>query len=91
MVSYGFGTVISALIMGKIVDGLGAKKSVWFLVFFMCIVTCVMFYSVYSERFNWVTFLMTFLVGSQDSFFNIHVMKILGSEFTSKSEPFAIC
>jgi len=64
MVSYGFGTVVSALIMGKIVDGLGAKKSVWFLIFFMIIVTAVMFYSVWSQRFNWITFLMTFLVGS---------------------------
>ena len=50
----------------------------------------VTIYAVYIERFTYVSFLMTFMWGVQDGFFNIHGNSILGSEFTQKSEPFAI-
>jgi len=56
------------------------------LILVIILMTGTMFYSILSKRFNWVSYVMTFLLGAQDAIFNMHVMKILGTEFTTKSE-----
>jgi len=85
MVPYAIGTIVGALVMGRIVDFFGARKSVLALILIMAFMTSVMFYNICIERFNWITYVWTFLLGCQDSFYEMHVYKILGSEFINKS------
>lgn len=90
MIVFGVAEVIGALWMGRLVDNFGARKCVIFNIITIILMTGATLLSISMARYNWNTFLMTFMWGIQDSFFNIHAFKILGSEFTNHSEPFGV-
>lgn len=90
MVAFGFGEVVGSILIGIIIDKIGSKKTSLVNIFIILILINVTGYSVYSERYDWITFLMCFLWGLQDSSLNIHTFQILGFEFISQSEPFGV-
>lgn len=53
-------------------------------------VTIITVFSILSEHYGWLTFVMCFIWGIQDGAVNIHTFQILGFEFVSKSEPFSV-
>ena len=53
----------------------------------MTATTC---YSVHMDKYNYMTFIMTFVWGYLDGAINIHSFQILGFEFASKSLPFGV-
>ncbi len=90
MVAFGFGEVIGGFIIGIIIDKIGSKKTSVVNVIIILILINVTAYSVKSQKYDWITFLMCFLWGFQDSSLNIHTFQILGFEFISQSEPFGV-
>jgi len=53
----------------------------------MTATTCV---SVRMGKYNYMTYIMTFIWGYLDGAINIHTFQILGFEFASKSLPFGV-
>lgn len=72
MVAFGFGEVIGGLAIGIIIDKIGSKKTSIINAITILILVNVTALSIHSERYDWITFLMCFLWGFQDSSLNIH-------------------
>lgn len=83
MVAFGIGEVVGSIIVGIIIDKIGSKKTSIVNILIILILINVTAVSVYSEKYDWMTFLMCFLWGLQDSSLNIHTFQILGFEFIS--------
>jgi predicted MFS family arabinose efflux permease len=83
MVAFGIGEVVGSIIIGIIIDKIGSKKTSLVNILIILIMINVTAASVYSEKYDWMTFLMCFLWGLQDSSLNIHTFQILGFEFIS--------
>ena len=83
MVAFGIGEVVGAIIIGFIIDKIGSKKTSLVNILINLILINVTAASVYSEKYDWMTFFMCFLWGFQDSSLNIHTFQILGFEFIS--------
>ena len=91
MVAFGVGEIVGALGMGALVDRYGARKCVYFILVMIVLMVATTINSLETGYYSWNTFLNTFTWGVQDSFVNIHVFKMLGSEFGSNhSEPFGV-
>jgi predicted MFS family arabinose efflux permease len=90
MVAFGFGEVIGGFLIGIIIDKIGSKKTSIVNVIIILVLINVTAFSVNSNKYDWITFLMCFLWGFQDSSLNIHIFQILGFEFISQSEPFGV-
>lgn len=90
MIAFGFGEIIGGLLMGKIFDYFGARRANFFNILMLLITCGVTLFNLYELRYNWATFVMTFIWGVQDSFYNIFPQSVLGSEFESKSEPYGV-
>ena len=86
MIVFGVGEVFGGLLFGKLVDTFGARRCIYILILVMILMLASTLNAIYIERYNWSTFVMTFLWGLQDSFYNVHLMMVLVSEFTEKSE-----
>lgn len=57
----------------------------------MIVMFSVTIVSIYMERFNWLSFVMSFLWGFQDGGMNVHTMQTLGFEFgENNGEPFGV-
>jgi len=82
MIAFGVGEILGGILMGKLFDYFGAYKCVFINLICIVVMGGVTIYAVYIERFTYVSFLMTFMWGVQDGFFNIHGNSIIGSEFT---------
>ena len=83
MVAFGIGEVVGSIIVGIIIDKIGSKKTSIVNILIILILINVTAVSVYSEKYDWMTLLMCFLWGLQDSSLNIHTFQILGFEFIS--------
>ena len=83
MVAFGIGEVVGSIIVGIIIDKIGSKKTSIVNILIILILINVTAVSVNSEKYDWMTFLMCFLWGLQDSSLNIHTFQILGFEFIS--------
>lgn len=83
MVAFGIGEVVGSIIVGIIIDKIGSKKTSIVNILIILILINVTAVSVYSEKYDWMTFFMCFLWGLQDSSLNIHTFQILGFEFIS--------
>jgi len=73
MIAFGFGEVFGGLLMSKLLDYFGLIKSIYLNLIAISIMVFVVFYSIYIEKFSWITFLMTFVFGTADAFCNVHV------------------
>ena len=77
MVAFGIGEVVGSIIVGIIIDKIGSKKTSIVNILIILILINVTAVSVNSEKYDWMTFLMCFLWGLQDSSLNIHTFQIL--------------
>jgi len=63
MIVFGVGEIIGGLLMGKIVDYLGPRKTVFINIAVIFIMACVTCGAIYIERFTYLSFAMTFCWG----------------------------
>ncbi len=93
MIGLGVGEIIGGILMGVIVDIIGAKKSSFIncgLILMQTVLVVAYIKLDDYDGYTWLAYLMTFAWGLQDSSVSIHLDAILGFEFTSNKEPFAI-
>jgi predicted MFS family arabinose efflux permease len=90
MCSLGVGEIVGGIGMGIIVDKIGSKKSVWVNVVLIILQTILVAAFVYIDEYNALAYIMTFVWGLSDSSISIHLDSILGFEFESNKEPFAV-
>lgn len=90
MISFGIGEVIGGFFMGWFLDRFNPKKGIITILIIIIVMIGITLWSIGIERYNFITFMMSFAWGIQDGTINIHTMRTLGSEFKSKSEPFGV-
>ena len=90
MIAFGVGEVVGGLLMGWFIDKYDSKKATILNLFIVFAMTAVTLESIISQKFNYLTFITTFLWGLQDGTFNTHTFQVLGSEFETQSEPFGV-
>lgn len=81
MVIFGVGELLGGLTQGYIIDYVGSKKTCFYNVVLIAIQGVVTIISIDQMQYNWMTFLMCFIWGFQDSSINTHVNQICGFEF----------
>jgi hypothetical protein len=90
MCGLGVGEIIGGIGMGIIVDKIGAKKSCFVNMFLILLQTLLVCAYIAIDTYGYLAYIMTIAWGMQDSSISIHLDAILGFEFTSNKEPFAI-
>lgn len=90
MATLGIGEILGALVVGHIVDKIGAKKSSLINVVLIFIQTIVVIIYIIIDSYSWLAFIMTLIWGISDSSISIHLDSILGFEFESNKEPFSL-
>ena len=63
MIAFGSGEIWGALAMGLLVDKFGSKKCIYFNLASIVLMVGVTINSIHMEKYNWNTFLMTFMWG----------------------------
>jgi len=63
MVAFGFGEIIGGLLMGKLFDYFGPRKANYFNVLIIMLVSAITLGALYELKYNWLTFVMTFVWG----------------------------
>lgn len=89
MIGLGVGELIGAPSCGKVIDKLGSKAGVFFVLVNVLIAITLAFVVVIIYEFNYFCYIMTFYWGIQDSAANNLLNCILGFEFESKILPFS--
>ena len=90
MVFFGVGEILGCFFIGTIVDRFGSRVASFMNILIMVAMTAVTFTFCLLWEFSWLAYLMCFLWGFQDSAINTHSGEILGFEFDSNSEPYAV-
>lgn len=90
LIVFGFGEIFGAFFMGWFIDKFNSKRGALLNMAIITFMTLITLISVSIERFNWLSFVMSFLWGIQDGMINIHTLRTLGFEFISHSEPFGV-
>lgn len=90
MIAFGFGEVFGAFFMGWFIDTFNPKRGAVMNMGIIIVMTLITLISISIEKFNWLSFVMSFFWGIQDGMVNIHTLQTLGFEFTSHSEPFGV-
>ena len=90
MVAFGFGEVSGGALQGWFIDAFSSKNATILNLMVVLVMTLATIASVYFERFNALTFFMSYMWGLQDGVFNTHTFQVLGSEFATQSEPFGV-
>lgn len=90
MCGLGVGEIVGGIGMGIIVDKIGAKKSSLINSLLILIQTVLVCIYIEIDNYSFLAYAMTFAWGVQDSSVSIHLDAILGFEFESNKEPFAI-
>lgn len=90
MVPFGVGEMIGGSIVGYVTDKISIKAAVLVNVLF-CLLTCgaTLSFLIVNE-YNWLAFMMPLMWGILDSGINTHIFEMLGFEFDTNSEPFAV-
>ncbi len=63
LIALGFGEVFGGLLLGLIIDKIGSKKTSLINFSVIIILIAVTIFSINSERYNWLTYLMCFFWG----------------------------
>ena len=74
MIAFGFGEVFGAFFMGWFIDNYNPKRGTIMNMGIIILMTIVTIISIGSGRFNWLSFVMSFLWGVQDGMINIHTL-----------------
>ncbi len=90
MCGLGVGEIVGGIGMGVIVDKIGAKKSALINSALIGIQTLIVCLYIKIDEYSFLAYVMTFMWGVSDSSVSIHLDAILGFEFESNKEPFAI-
>jgi predicted MFS family arabinose efflux permease len=90
LVAFGLGEVIGGLMIGQVIDKIGSRKTALVNIVTVILMTGVTIVYINIFKFNWLTFVMTFMWGIQDSSVNTHCFEILGFEFNSIKDPYAV-
>lgn len=90
MVVFGCGEVVWGFIHGIIIDKIGSRKTVYVNTLIMFIMALTAILSVWNNKFDWLSFLMCFLWGCNDSAVNVYIYQVNGFEFENASDPFAV-
>jgi hypothetical protein len=72
MVAFGFGEVTGGALQGWFIDAFSSKNAALLNFLVVVIMTGATILSVYLERFNALTFFMSYMWGVQDGTFNTH-------------------
>ncbi|CAI2366688.1 unnamed protein product [Moneuplotes crassus] len=86
----GIGEVSCALTLARVIDRLG-KHSILVLLTLIVTTMTSMFIVHSQQKFGWHWYVVSFLLGANDSFNNTLINSINGSEFENQTEPFACC
>lgn len=86
----GLGEMISGPVMGFIIDKLSSRIGV--LVNLVTIVASgiVSFWQIRRNKYDWVTYVYTFVWGFSDGAITTHAQTMMGFEFDNASDPFSI-
>ena len=90
LVGFGFGEVFGAFFMGWFIDKFDPRKGTLMNILIIILTISVTLASIGASRFNWLSYLMSFMWGIADGTINIHTLQTLGFEFNSHSEPFGV-
>ncbi|CDW80279.1 major facilitator superfamily protein [Stylonychia lemnae] len=90
MVALGVGEMMGGQIIGLVVDKVNSKVACIVNLVIMIVMFAFTFGFLVDYRYTWLTFVMTFLWGLQDSAVNTHVFEMLGFEFDNNDDAFAI-
>ena len=90
MVALGVGELFGSIIIGQAIDRLGSKIAALFISFFILCATTLTIVQLSLNKYNALTFAMTFMWGVQDSSVQTHSFQMMGFEFDNNYEPFAI-
>jgi predicted MFS family arabinose efflux permease len=90
MVAFGFGEVVGGLIHGWLIDTFGSRRTIAANILVLIIVFSVTEMSLFTLKYNLLTFIMCFMWGYEDGTQNIYLMKLLGNEFGASGDPFAV-
>eukprot|EP00347_Sterkiella_histriomuscorum_P015929 403355148 len=89
MVAFGLGEMSGGLFIGYFIDKYSTKKSVIINIINLSLITLFTLIQLLRNRYDTLTFIMTFLWGFQDSAINTHTMQMLGFEFDNNVEPYS--
>ena len=78
---FGFGSSISAIIMGRIIDYTSSRKAIVVNMLIMVVTAIVSIYNIDNGYFGTISHLTAFVWGLQDGIVNTHIFQILGYEF----------
>jgi predicted MFS family arabinose efflux permease len=81
MIPLGVGQMIGGALMGQVIDRKGMKVGIVFSLFQVTLAFGVMLWYVYTYQFSWLTYIVTFCWGLQDSSMNNLMFCTLGFEF----------
>ena len=87
---FGVGQALSGFFMGKVIDVYGVKNSCLVNVGSMVLVMICTVATINKLEYNWITFMTCLAWGFQDGVVNTHVFNMLGFEFSTQNDPFAI-
>lgn len=76
--------------MGRVIDNYGSKNACLLNVVSMVAVMGCSVATIKKLKYDWLTFLTCMVWGFQDGVVNTHCYTMLGSEFSTQSDPFAI-
>ena len=74
MIAFGFGEVVGAFFMGWFIDNYNAKRATIMNMVIIVLMILITLISISTEKFSWLSFLMSFLWGIQDGTINIHTL-----------------
>ena len=81
MIPLGIGQIIGGAIIGQIIDRKGMRVGIAFSMVLVTLAFGLMLYYIHVYEFTWLTFLVTFAWGLQDSTLNNLLNCTLGFEF----------
>ena len=90
MSCFGVGEVFGGVLQGIVIDRCGMRAANFTVMLVIVVMTLVTVLNCQNLHYGPMSFLMTFLWGTQDGVVNIIVFRILGFEFVSNSEPFGV-
>jgi predicted MFS family arabinose efflux permease len=92
MIPLGIGQMIGGAIIGQIIDRKGLKLALLISATLMTLAFGIMLWYIWSYEFGWITYVVTFVWGLQDSSINNIMNCSLGFEFDSvdKTLPFSV-
>lgn len=90
MIPLGAGEILGSLTQGKFSDKFGSKGGLYLVMGLTVVAFAILFGTVAQYEFSYLTFIMTFAWGLQDSSLCNFVNCVLAFEFESKVTPFSV-